>query len=96
METALYILLNMKIAGGFETYGKFWIGNDSRAAYDLFDSLHGNLDVSEENLLCIELIELRDGLPVNLKMLRCNIDQLSVNCKLITRETFKRLNLAVH
>ncbi len=72
-----------------EAYGRFDIGNDRQAAYDLFAMLKGNDDVHESNMLYLELTETVDNLPVNIKMKTCTLRELGENCTLITKEIFK-------
>ena len=41
----------------------------------------------------MELEETVNGLPVNLQMLGCTLEELANNTKIIVKETFKYLNL---
>jgi hypothetical protein len=41
----------------------------------------------------MELEETVNGLPVNLHMLACTLEELAYNTKIIVKETFKLLNL---
>lgn len=93
METTFYIVLNIKTANGFETYGKFFIGNEKRVARSIFDKLKGSREVSEDDIIHVDFMETVDGLPVNIKMLNCSLAQLTENCKIITKEVFKFFNL---
>jgi len=93
METTYYMVLDMKTIRGFETIGRFNIGNNSHFAHTVFNQLEGSRAVSESNILHLDFVEMRDGLPVNLNMISCTLDQLSENFKTITRETFKQYNL---
>jgi hypothetical protein len=93
MKTTFYIVLNMKTAGGFESYGRFFIGNDRDFAYSLFSSLKGTEAVRETDVLHMDLVETIDDLPVNVKVINCTLDELSVNCRIISKEVFRLLNL---
>lgn len=93
METTFYILLHVRTPRGLETFGKFYIGNDRTAAYTLFNSLKGNPSMGEKAVLFAELMETRHELPVNIKMLACTLDELSENCRTITKEVFRLHNL---
>ena len=93
METEFYITLTIKTATGFESYGKFFLGSDKRFAYALFKNLAGQTEPDETSMLNLELAEMKDGLPVNLQMMSCTLDELADNCKTITKEVFKALNL---
>jgi hypothetical protein len=93
METTFYILLSMKTNAGYENYGRFYIGNDKKAAYSLFANLKGTPDANEKAVLNCDFMETRDGLPINLQVLACTLEQIAENCKIITRERFRQLNL---
>jgi len=92
-ETTFYILFSMKTIGGFESYSRFFIGNNRELALRLFQKLEGRKEVDEKTVLTCELMETIKGLPVNLKIKSCSLAQLTENCKIITNETFKILNL---
>ena len=94
MLTQFYIELRLKTGAGWESFAKFFIGNDRQKAYALFKKLHG-MEANEKNVLQLDFIESVEGLPVNLKMLSCTLDQLAENCKCITKELFKLKNLEV-
>ena len=89
MPTTFYILISIKTPGGLENYGRFFIGNDRQAAYDLFSKLQGSDEVQERNMLYLELMETVNNLPVNMKMKSCSLRELAENCALITKEVFK-------
>lgn len=94
MDSHFYIMLNVKTIAGLERYGKFFLGDDQQVAYHLFEQLKGDREVNEKNILYIELMETQNnGLPVNLKLLSCTLDELMFNCRLITKEVFKFYNL---
>lgn len=92
-ETTFNIVLNIKTADGFESYGKFFLGNDRDAAYAVFEKLIGSSEVTEKSVLTLELMEISHGLPVNVQLINCTLEQLAENCKIITKETFKLVNL---
>ncbi|MBW8686965.1 hypothetical protein [Chitinophaga rhizophila] len=91
METTFHILLHVKTTDGHETFGKFDLGGDRAMADYIFRHLKGDSDVTDQCGLCLEFIEMRDNLPYNVRMLSCTLDQLAENCRVITKETFKRL-----
>lgn len=95
METRFYIEFRLKTGKGWERFGKFYIGNDRKHAYSIFEKLQG-MEVNEKNVLHIDFIETVQGLPVNLELLTCTLDQLAENCKCITKELFKLKNLEVY
>jgi len=91
--TTFYAVLSIKTPEGFENFGRFNLGNSRKAATAIFQQLKGNPDVNYKTMLAVELIETVNGLPVNLHMLDCTLDELAHNCKIITKETFKLHNL---
>jgi len=93
MRSTFYVDLNMKTADNFENYGRFFIGNDPDFAYNLFDGLKGSEVIGEEDVLHIDLVEIQEGLPVNIRMIKCTLEELTANCRIISKEIFKLLNL---
>jgi hypothetical protein len=87
------ITLHARTASGFDTFGEFFIGNDRQAAKELFNTLKGSPDNMEKGLLLIELREINRNLPLDIQMIHCTLDQLAENCRLITKNQFKTLNL---
>lgn len=93
METKFYINIIMNLPHGPECFGKFYIGTNAHRARTLFSELEGSPDPCDNNVLSVELIEISNGLPVNLKILSCSLIQLGENCKIITKELFKSFHL---
>ena len=93
METTFYIVLNITTAKGFESFGKFFLGNNKEVAYNIFRQLKGNENVNEKSILQLDFMETIQGLPVNLQMISCTLEELAENSKIITKEIFKILNL---
>lgn len=93
METKYHILLSMKTSTGPESFARFFIGNNRDVAAALFQKLKGTPDVDERNVLYLDFIETKNGLPLNLKLITCTLEQLGENCRLITKEIFKMNNL---
>lgn len=91
-ETTFCIVLNTKTAGGVEVISKFFIGNNRRAANKIFKALKGT-DISDKTVLSLELMEAVNGLPVNIKMISCTLEEIAENCRIITKEVFKLLNM---
>lgn len=95
MQTKFYIICHIKTPDGPEAFGRFDIGNDREAAARLFAKLKGDKEVNEQNMLCIELMETVNGLPLNINLLGCTLDQLMENCRIITKEVFNQYNLGL-
>ena len=93
METQFYITLTLKTVKGPESFAKFFVGNNRRRAFAIFEQLKGTRDVSEKNVLYIDFLETKEGLPVNLDVITCTLNQLAENCRIITKEIFKLENL---
>ncbi|HEV8504457.1 MAG TPA: hypothetical protein VGQ53_03625 [Chitinophagaceae bacterium] len=93
METTFSIEFSMKTREGLESFATFSVGNKREKAYAIFNQLKGEPDVTEKDILFIDLIETAAGLPVNLKMISCTLNQLTKNCRIITRELFKLKNI---
>jgi hypothetical protein len=94
MQTKFYIVCQLKTPAGPEAYGRFEIGDDREAAYQLFARLKGDKEVSERNMLCLELMETVNELPVNINMISCTLNELTENCRIITKEIFNQRNLS--
>ena len=93
MRTTFYIEINMKTASGFECYGCFDLGADRQFAVNVFSKLEGKPVEGDQAVLHMDLIEKYRGLPVNMQVISCSMEDLSRNVKIITREFFKRINL---
>ena len=92
-QTIFYIVLNIKTCSGYECFGKFFIGNNKKFANSIFDKLRGRRSVNDDSLLQLDLMESIDGLPANLQMISCSLEELAENCKIITKETFRLYNM---
>jgi hypothetical protein len=85
--------VTLKTPDGLDTFGRFFIGDNKEHAYNLFNKLKGNDEASETDLLFLDFMETSDGLPLNLKVKSCTLNQLAENCKTITKELFKMNNM---
>ncbi|HMU46478.1 MAG TPA: hypothetical protein PKC72_08930 [Chitinophagaceae bacterium] len=91
--TTYYILINIKTEDGFESIGKFFIGNNRAMSYALFHLLKGSSEINDDTMLSMELMETVQELPLNLLIIGCTLEELAHNCRIITKETFKNRNL---
>ena len=89
METAFYILLYIKTPKGFESFARFYIGNRAKPARQLFDKLKGSTEEPDDCILQMDLMETKNNLPVNIKVIGCSLEEMAENCKVITKEAFK-------
>jgi hypothetical protein len=96
METGFYITVNLKCAKGFESFARFYLGKNKKASHNIFSQLVGSKDVTDKSMLQLEFVELVKGLPVNINMLSCTLEELGINCKIITKELFKISTLEKH
>ena len=93
MKTRFYIIVEMKVPDGIVDYGRFYIGDEPEFAHDLFDRLDGHLDPELQFMLHIHLVEKSADASLLKKSKGCSLESFTENCRLITRETFKFLNL---
>ena len=92
-ENTFYILLSIRTSTGFDSFGKFNLGNKREVAAEVFRQFKGTTKVNEKTILIIEMMETVKDLPQNLYILGCTLEELAYNCKIITKETFKLRNL---
>ncbi len=92
-QTTFYIVINLKTSQGYECIGKFFIGDNRKSASDIFRQLKGSDTVTEKSILQLDLMESKNGLPANLQMISCSLEELAENCRIITRELFRLLNM---
>jgi len=93
MDNTFYLILNMRTPDGFVPYGRFELGNHRDFAYSLFEELHGSKDIDDTDILHMDLMELKESLPLNIRVISCTADEIAANCKFLTKELFKRINL---
>jgi hypothetical protein len=92
MESEYRIALHGKTPTGYETYGMFYIGNDSVEVNRLFHHLKGCRQHREEGLLLMELQAIYRGLPIDMQMIHCTLEDVAENTRLITKYLFKSLS----
>jgi len=83
----------MKTPKGFESFARFYIGNNEELAMNSFGKLKGTTEMLENRILQMDLMETRNNLPVNLKVLGCTLEEMAENCKCIAKEAFKLFTL---
>ena len=92
-QATFYIVLNLRTGNGYECFGKFMVGNSRQTATAIFNQLKGRKKVNEKSILQLDLMESVNGLPVNMQMMTCSLEELSENCKIITKEVFRHYNM---
>lgn len=92
-ETHFYIVLQLKTPEGFEPFGKFFVSSSRAQAEELFGKLLCRPRGTDGDVLQLDLVETGNGLPHNLQVLSCNLDNMAENCRIIIRECFKFRNL---
>jgi hypothetical protein len=92
-QNIFYALLSIRTADGFESFGKFNLGNNKKAANAIFKQLDGTPVINENTMLTIDLVETIDELPLNLNIIGCTLEEMAYNCKIMVKERFKLLNL---
>ncbi len=93
MHASFYIDIRIQTAEGPMRIGRFDIGNGRYAAMALFRQLKGSPKVNVKDMLYIEFMEQVNGLPLNIDILSCDLQELGINTMLITRELFRLANL---
>jgi hypothetical protein len=88
------ITIHLKTVHGFETFAEFFLGNSCTASRELFRQLKGTPIQNQEGILIMELAGLVRGLPVEVDMLSCSLEELGDNCKVITKYLFTQTSLA--
>lgn len=91
--TKFYLGINIKCPDGFESIGKFYLGKKREYANAIFGQLQGSRHVDEHSMLTIELVEMVQNLPFNLRPISCSLDEMTANYRMITKELFKGRNL---
>lgn len=92
-QTTFYITINLKTPQGYECIGKFFVGDNQESATNIFRQLKGRKTVNEKSLLQFDLMESKDGLPLNVQMISCSLEDVAENCRIITRELFRLINM---
>ena len=87
------ITLHARTVSGYETIAEFFVGSDRQAANKLFESLQGSPDNLEQGVLLMELHEIEHSLLFDVQLIQCTLDEVAVNCRLITKSRFKAFNL---
>lgn len=94
MEERYRIAVNIKTPHGMQEIGSYLLGGDKYFAKATFALLEGKETLDETAVLRVDLVEQKTGdLDVILKSLSCTLNEQAENCKVITRELFKFLNL---
>jgi len=93
MHAAFYIDISIQTAEGPLRIGRFDVGRERHAAMNLFKQLKGSPKVNLKDMLYIEFMEQVNGLPLNIDILTCDLQELGTNTMAITRELFRLANL---
>jgi hypothetical protein len=93
--SSFYLDISIQTAEGPHRIGRFELGHDREAARQLFRQLKGSPEVNVKDMLYVEFMELVNGLPLNLEILSCDLQQLGTNSMIITQELFRLANLRV-
>lgn len=88
MESEYRIALHGRSPTGLEVYGEFYIGNSHTEAIRLFQMLKGHPERIKEGILFMELRCNSRGLPSDIKMKSCTLEEVTENCKIITKYLF--------
>ena len=92
-HSLFYIDISIQTTEGPKRFGRFELGSDRTAAYELFKKMKGSPAADPRDMLYIEFMETINGLPVNLNLLTCDLQELGTNTMMITQEVFRLCNL---
>ena len=95
MSRCYCIQLTIRCGQDVECFAKFNLGHEQQFAVSLFRKLKGNRNVTENDLLHMEFIELSNDLPLSIDMIACTLSDIGENSKIITRELFKSKLLSI-
>lgn len=93
MKSKFLIVFNVRTAEGFVRFGAFELGVDRASMEELYKTLEGREPEGEEGFLHLDLVEMRQGLPVSLHVLSCSAAELGRNVSAISRQVFRWKNL---
>ncbi|MEO8174112.1 MAG: hypothetical protein ABI581_13550 [Sediminibacterium sp.] len=93
MKHNFTIRFTIRTAAGFEPLCDFYLGNNRSNALSIFSELEGHDEVCESDILQVDLVETKDGLPFDVKIKHCTLSELGRSCTFITKELFKYRNL---
>jgi hypothetical protein len=94
MKSIYRIIVNMRVSGGYIETAHFFITDTKGDALKIFDQLQGRHASSTAPLLRIDLVARDSNGPDTIfNSLDCTLQELTENTKIITKETFKLLNL---
>ncbi len=93
MANDFTIRFTIKTADGFQPLCDFYLGNDPVMALSVFSQLEGNDEVSDTDILQVDLVESQGGLPFDVKIKHCSLLEMGRGCCFITKELFKHRNL---
>jgi hypothetical protein len=88
-EKEYVIVLRINTPAGEETFGRFYLGRSKETAYEIFNQLEGEQSPDPGSLIFFDFIEMENGLPTNLKLIACSLEQAGINMKIMIKEVFK-------
>lgn len=86
--TEYFLLLRIITPGGEKILGKFFLGESKEAAYAVYAELQGTETIDRHHFIFFDFIESSDSLPLDLKLLGCNLEQAAANVKTIVKNLF--------
>lgn len=93
MDKSYNIDISIRSLEGTRRIARFDLGNDTESAYSLFSKLKGSPEINQKHMLYLEFLETKKGLPQNLDIISCDLQELGANTMLITQEIFRKNNL---
>lgn len=93
MNEGFTIAVDMKVCEGYIEYCRFTLNTPVQAARDIFEQLSGLPATGNDLPLRLSLLQSGSAPYEVLATKYCTLDELGLNCRLITRELFKYYNL---
>ncbi len=88
MDSGYQIALHVRTPDGFETYAEFFLGNKRLEATNPFKTLHGSYNITYDSILLMELRVMSRGLPIDIRMRHCTLDEIAESCRTSTKYLF--------
>lgn len=92
-QSRFQIIVNIRVADGYVETGRFFIGPDRDAAFEMFKQLKGVPMLAGKAMLRLDLAEEEEELSTVLQTQGCTLSEMTENVKIIMKETFRLINL---
>ncbi len=86
--TEYLLVLRMTVPGGEKVLGKFFLGESAETALEVYRQLQGTENIEPHHILFFDFIKSCNGLPLDLKLIGCSLEEASANVKIIVKNLF--------